>query len=110
MIDELLIDTVKIKQKYEENLYKIRCEFLKSICNFEGFIEGYVDKSGNRIFICTEDCRFSNNKKYYQALREFLKDTELLIEILLLEKDEVKEYKDCNIIDDNMFKCTSTTR
>ena len=109
MINKLLIDTIKIKQEYEENLYKIRCEFLKSVSNFEGFIEGYVDKNRD-IIIFIDDCCFRNNKKYYKALREFLNNEILPIEITLFYKEEIEEYKDNYFINNASFKCVSTTK
>lgn len=111
MIDNLLIDIVKIKQQYEENLYKIRCEFLKSICSFEDFIEGYVNKGDKDIIIFIDNCCFSNNKKYYKSLRDdFLKNKSLPIKISLFDKEEMQEYKDNYFIDNASFKCTSTNK
>ncbi|EGT3619832.1 hypothetical protein FJ641_10565 [Clostridium perfringens] len=111
MIDNLLIDTIKIKQQYEENLYKIRCEFLKSVCDFEDFIEGYVNKEDRDIIIFIDNCCFSNNKRYYKALRDdFLKNKNLPIDISLFDKEEIEAYKDSYLIDNTSFKCISTTK
>ncbi|MFH0334738.1 hypothetical protein [Clostridium perfringens] len=102
-IDNLFEETNRFRQLYEDSLYKLEYEFLKSLVNYDDFIKGYIIKGKDDIVIAVEKSEFKYNKKYYAAMRNFLKYS-LPIKITIFDKEAIKEFEASYLTDNYDFK------